>query len=113
MEMSNMKNIVVLKNLPSNIVDEAFVILKQNKKIRKLELVEKNKKQQSEKKEENRKEYILKEAEMLIYSCIDKMENEEIKEMSNKTLKQKYNRLKKYSLVSSIILFISLVINFI
>ena len=27
MEVSNMKNMVVLKNLPSNIVEEAFVVL--------------------------------------------------------------------------------------
>ena len=30
MDISNMKNMVVLKNLPSNIVDEAIVILKNN-----------------------------------------------------------------------------------
>lgn len=35
METSNMKNIVVLKNLPSNIVEEAIVILKGNKKNKK------------------------------------------------------------------------------
>ena len=29
-----MKNMIVLKNLPSNIVDEAFVILKPNSKIK-------------------------------------------------------------------------------
>ena len=33
MKPESMKNIIVLKDLPSNIVDEAFVILKSNKKI--------------------------------------------------------------------------------
>ena len=31
MEENNLKNIVVLKNLPSNIVEEAIVVLKGNK----------------------------------------------------------------------------------
>ena len=34
MDTSNMKNIVVLKNLPSNIVEEAIVILKSNAKVK-------------------------------------------------------------------------------
>ena len=44
MEVSNMKNMVVLKNLPSNIVEEAFVVLKANKKIKNLERVDGSKK---------------------------------------------------------------------
>ena len=32
MNMSDMKNMIVLKNLPSNLVDEAIIILKENKK---------------------------------------------------------------------------------
>ena len=39
MSTENMKNMVVLKNLPSNIVDEAIVILKPNIKLKKLELL--------------------------------------------------------------------------
>lgn len=34
METSNMKNMVVLKNLPSNLVEEAIVILKSTKKAK-------------------------------------------------------------------------------
>ena len=34
MNINNMKNIVVLNNLPSNIVEEALVILKDNSKIK-------------------------------------------------------------------------------
>ena len=44
METSNMKNMVVLKNLPSNLVEEAIVILKSSKKVKKLEKIEKNRK---------------------------------------------------------------------
>ena len=44
METSNMKNMVVLKNLPSNLVEEAIVILKSSKKVKKLEKIDKNNK---------------------------------------------------------------------
>ena len=37
MEASKLKNMVVLKNLPSNLVDEAIIILKANKRVKKLE----------------------------------------------------------------------------
>ena len=43
MSQGNLKNMVVLKNLPSNIVEEAIVILKSNKKVRQVEKIEKNK----------------------------------------------------------------------
>ena len=43
METSNMKNIIVLKNLPSNIIDEAIIIFKETQKITEKELIkEKN-----------------------------------------------------------------------
>ena len=35
MNSNQMKNMIVLKNLPSNLIDEAFIILKNNKKIKK------------------------------------------------------------------------------
>ena len=44
MNTENMKNILILKDLPSNLVEEAIVFLKQNQKIRKPEYIEKNKK---------------------------------------------------------------------
>ena len=34
MEENNMKNIVVLKDLPSNLVDEAIVVFKQNVNVK-------------------------------------------------------------------------------
>ena len=38
--MSDMKNMIVLKDLPSNLIEEAFVVLKENKKIHKYQTVE-------------------------------------------------------------------------
>ena len=99
MEASRLKNTVVLKNLPSNIVEEAILILKENKKIKRLEKIEKNKssmqKEQREKTKE--KDYILKEAEMLVNSYVSKVERKDSKDMFNKNIKQKYNKIKKYS----------------
>ena len=39
METSNIKNMVVLKNLQSNIVDEAIIVLKPNKKAKKIQKI--------------------------------------------------------------------------
>ena len=113
METSNMKNMVVLKNLPSNIIDEAIIVLKSNKKVKKLELVDKNKQANNKIEEHKTKEYIVREAEMLVNSYIGKIENTKVRESKNNLLKEKYDRLKKYSLISTIVLFNSLIINFI
>lgn len=43
MNIGQMKNIVVLRDLPSNIVDEAIVILKNNTKVKKREIIENRK----------------------------------------------------------------------
>ena len=42
MQANKLKNIVILKNLPSNIVEEAIVILKSNKYSKKFQMIEKN-----------------------------------------------------------------------
>ena len=45
MNTGNLKNIVVLKDLPSNLIEEAIVVLKENQKIPKLEPASKDKKE--------------------------------------------------------------------
>ena len=85
--MEDMRNIVVLKDLPSNLVEEAIIVLKQNQKIKKPEYVEN--KGKTEQKSEKHKfgNYITKEAEMLITDYITKVEknkkNKEIKKIEN------------------------------
>ena len=92
MNMSDMKNMIVLKNLPSNLVDEAIIILKENKKIHKYEMADaKEENSKEENKEQNKKDsvkqddknYIIKEAEMLVQSYT--------KELEEKSPKRKYN----------------------
>ena len=90
MEASNLKNMVVLKNLPSNIVDEAIIILKNSKKIKKLEKVENNKTTNKKEKQTTQKDYILKEAEMLVNSYVSKIENKEDKKFADNKIQQKY-----------------------
>ena len=70
----NMKNMVVLKNLPSNIVDQAFVVFKSSKKAKKLEKIEQNKTSKTNNSTNKNKEYFLKEAEMLVSDYINKIE---------------------------------------
>ena len=53
------------------------------------------------------KEYIVKEAEMLVEDYIHKTDKKD------NTLKNKYSKLKKYSIISTVILIISLILNFI
>ncbi len=109
MEASNLKNMVVLKNLPSNIVDEAIIVLKTNKKAKKLQKIEKN--NQVDKEEKRDKDYILKEAEMLLNSYISKVEIKDIKK-DNVSQKQKnrYEKLKKYSIATTVLCIIQAII---
>lgn len=102
METSNLKNMVVLKNLPSNIVDEAIIVLKSNKKAKKLQKIEKNKKNINNVSDKKDKEYILKEAEMLINNYISDVEKNDKKTIFNKEAKEKYNKLKKYAIAVTI-----------
>lgn len=90
MDVSKMKNMVVLKNLPSNIVDEAFVVLKTNKKVKKLEKIENHKNKINQEENKKDKEYVLKEAEMLVNDYISKIENKQ-----NKKIKKTQNNTKK------------------
>ena len=66
MEKSQMKNIVVLKSLPSNLIEEAIVILKSNKTVKKLEYIEKNENKKNKENENNPNNYIIREAESVI-----------------------------------------------
>ena len=104
MENSNMKNIVVLKNLPSNLVEEAIVILKSNKHAKKLQHIDKNAGTDYYE-NKNTKDYVIKEAESVIANYITKIEkNKNIKKV-NTNIEFKYKKLKIYSIIASIIIF--------
>lgn len=112
MQSSDMKNMVVLKNLPSNMVEEAIIIFRETQKVKQKELIEKEREINSAEIQPKSKEYILKEAEMLVTDYINKIENKK-KLIKNKNIENKYKNLKKYSIASTVLLVISLIINFI
>ena len=107
MNQGGLKNMVVLKNLPSNIVEEAIIVLKTNKKIKQVEKIEK------EKITEN-KDTKTREDEMLVNTYISKLEDKKkTREITNKKEKQKYNRIKNYAYISSFVILIESIILFI
>ncbi len=109
MENNKMKNIVILKNLPSNLVEEAIVILKTNKAARKLEYVE-NTVNSKEKNNENKTDYIVKEAECVLSNYINEIEH---KEKTNKKTNfyKRYKSLRAYSIGISILFVLLILIN--
>ena len=108
MEQEQMKNIVFLKNLPSNIIDEAFVILKSNTKIKSLERVDKNNHIQEEQRKED--DYIVREAEMVISNYISRIEERNHK---TKQIELKYKRLKLITIILSFVVLVNAIISII
>ena len=105
-----MKNMIVLKNLPSNIIDEAFVILKNNKKIKSLKKLETQNSSSTEDKKTG--EYIVKEAEMVISSYLSDIENEkQIKSYSVRRIESKCKRLKAITIILSSIIVLDIIIS--
>ena len=104
MEEKNFKNIVVIKNLPSNIVDEAIVVLKHNK----VKLPEYVSSKDNKEKNNNSKDYILKEAQMVILDYLKKIETPNVKNTkNNKTLEKKCKRLQISTFLLAVIAIIS------
>ena len=113
MNQSNLKNMVVLKNLPSNIVEEAIVILKTNKKVKRLEKIEKSKISEDTTCKKRKEDYILKEAEMLVSNYISSLEGKkQERKMNNKKMEQKYKRIKNYAYMASLIILIETIMLF-
>ena len=111
MNTGDLKNIVVIKDLPSNLIEEAIVVLKENQKIPKLEPASKDKKENSSEtpKIKNSKDYIIKEAQMLIADYISNIENPNTNKSDKLKANRKYIRLKNYAYISSVIMFIQFI----
>lgn len=112
MEENNMKNIIVLKDLPSNLVEEAIVILKKKVKIENIDRKKENVKVAKVGKN-NSKDYIIKEAEMVVTNYIAKIEKPKELEKLNKNIKRKYNNLKKVTIFFAIVALLGIIVNFI
>ena len=89
METINNKNMVILRNLPSNLIQEAYVVLKSRNQARKLQKIENARtKQQINKKDE----YIVKEAEMLVEEYVNKIQNQDKKVIVNSKNKKRHKK---------------------
>ena len=98
--MEGLKNMIVVKNIPSNIVEEAFIIVKENLKIENLDIDKKNK-----------NNLIIKEMEDIIQNCESIIEKNEEDNRIQK-IEKKYNRLKKITAMLGILAILGTFINF-
>ncbi len=112
MEENNMKNIIVLKDLPSNLIEEAIVILKQNVSIKNVNKKKENVKVTTRGKV-NPKQYIIKEAESVIANYIATLEKPKQLEVSNNKIKKKYKNLQKITAFLAVIAVLGIIVNFI
>lgn len=105
MEKSRMKNVVVLRNLPSNLIEEAFVVVKSKKVARSLEYIDiKNNTKTNIVKDDN---YIVREAESVLSSYVKLVEKKENKNCDF-IWKKRYKRLMFYSVVVSLFFLVSI-----
>ncbi len=111
MNIDNMKNIVVLKDLPSNMVEEAIVILKPNIKLGKIEEKKKENVKVGAKSTKNSKEYIIKEAEEVVSQYISNLEKPKELEITNKKLIAKYNRVKTLTVLFGLVGAFGIIVN--
>ena len=110
MNKEYMKNMVVLRDLPSNIVEEAIVILKPNVKLKSLNIAEKDNKKAKKNSEEYSKKYIINEAQMVISNYLSNIEKQKKKNYNaNKKVEIKYKRTR----IICIFLLICLVFSFV
>lgn len=108
MDIENMKNMVVLKNLPSNLIEEAFIVLKDNVKVHKEEFV--GNKKEDDKQSKKDKDYVIKEAEMIVSEYVSKIERKEFKVSKEKIkLEEKCKRLKYSTIFFAIFSFFSVI----
>lgn len=104
---ANQKNTVVLKNLPSNLVEEAIVVFKNKKTVKDIEKIEKESGNIAEMSKANSKrhnkferDYAIKEAEMLVKNYILALENRK-KLKYNKKADMNNKKLKLYSICTT------------
>ena len=114
MEKNSFKNMIVLKSLPSNLIEEAIVIFKDSVSIKSVKEIELNNKVKEKDSKENEKsertednDFAVKEAELIVNDFARKIEEENKKDVAYKYRKKenrekKYKKLKIYSIVVTI-----------
>lgn len=93
MNENKMKNMVVIRNLPSNIVEEAYIVLKPNQKLKKQV-------ENSTEEQKNVSDYVVKEAEMVLNNYISNIEEtKKGKTSETRKIERKYKKLKNITLI--------------
>ena len=110
METSQMKNIVIIKNIPSNIIEEAIVFLKNDEKVKAKMLLNSNEKKQNLNKENN---YIVNEAQMLISDYIKNIERKKEKSDIETKLENRCERLKHLAFFFGVAALLGIIVNII
>ena len=141
MNNQGLKNIVVLRDLPSNLIEEAIIVLKENKKIHKYQISNlenknngnnKNKIDKTKNKKDNKnnvnekhdvknlgkyidnKDYIIKEAEMVLEEYTEKLEQKSVHWKSNaKKLEKRYKISIKLNFILTFISVIVIILSLI
>ena len=109
MNKSNMKNVIILKNLPSNLIDEAIVVVKDKKKVKDINysdfikykeengIIQGDMKLEDLRKIENIKKedrkYVIKEAEVVVTNYIRRIEDN-LSDRKIDKLKKSYKKSK-------------------
>lgn len=100
--MEKMRNMIRIKDVPSNTIEEAIIILKENKKVKKYECS--NKFKNIDSKDKDNKNYVIKEAELIISDYLKNSDSE-----SNKKLSKKVKVFKALSGILFLLLIVSII----
>jgi len=109
MNISQMKNMIILKDLPSNILDEAIVILKNNAKVKNREKIENRNSNNFGEKQKDDYNFVIKEAEYIIQDYIKGIENPKVAKTKIRDINIKYKRLQ----ISSFLLGVTAIVGII
>lgn len=123
MNQSNMKNVIILKNLPSNLIDEAIMVVKDKKKVKDINYsdfikykeengiiqgdmrIEDLKKIENIKKEDRK--YVIKEAEVVVTNYIKRIEDN-LSDRKLDKLKKSYKKSKLLNILLAMTTMISI-----
>ena len=107
MEKGKMKNVVVLRNLPSNLIDEAFVVVKSKNVARSLERIDgKNENIDRKNKDDG---YIVREAESVLSRYVSLVEKKDDKKVDF-GIKRRYNMLKIYGVLVTVAFVVAVIL---
>lgn len=105
MEQTNLKNTIVLRDLPSNLIEEAVIVFKNKKTVREIEKNNIGNKDNKNKKIRKNNSYAIKEAELVINDYMTKMEEKrKNKNFTEKNINKKMKKLKIYTIVTTILI---------